>query len=125
MVTSRNIDITVSGEVNLSELDECRRLASIWGPVLRALSNPERLLIVLWLAGNTSSVRDLERVTGLGQSLVSYHLQALRRAGLVTATAIGRSNHYRLANPDLDKLAALVGSLGTNPDTDPSSWPSP
>ncbi len=92
VVTSRNTNSQIPSEVE-TELDECRRLASIWGPVLRALSNPERLLIVLWLAGNTSSVRDLERVTGVGQSLVSYHLQALRGGGLVTATAIGRSNH--------------------------------
>ena len=90
----------------------CRRLASTWAPVLRALANPERLLIVLWLAGNTSSVRDLERLTGLGQSLVSYHLQALRRAGLVTADARGRSNLYRLIDPALDTLATLIGSHG-------------
>ena len=93
-------------------LQECRRLAATWAPVLRALGNDERLLIVLWLAGNTCSVRDLERVTGLGQSLVSYHLQALRQAGLVTATPIGRTNRYRLANPDLDTLSTLIGNLG-------------
>lgn len=67
---------------------------------------------MLWLAGSTSSVRDLERVTGLSQSLVSYHLQALRGAGLVTATAQGRANLYRLSNPDLDQLSALIGTLG-------------
>ena len=67
---------------------------------------------MLWLAGSSCSVRDLQRVTGLGQSNVSYHLQALREAGLVTATARGRSNHYQLANPDLDQLSGLIGNLG-------------
>ncbi|MCW2781157.1 MAG: ArsR family transcriptional regulator [Marmoricola sp.] len=115
VVTSKNTDVLRAVPGSASELEECQRLATSWAPVLRALSSPERLLIVLWLAGNTSSVRDLERVTGLGQSLVSYHLQALRRAGLVTVTAQGRSNLYRLANADLDKLATLVGNLGDRP----------
>lgn len=101
----------MASEVDPAILDECRRLAQTWAPVLQALGNPERLLITLWLAGTTSSVRDLERVTGLSQSLVSYHLRALREAGLVTATAQGRTNRYELAHPDLDKLAHLVGDL--------------
>ena len=94
-----------------TELKYCQRLASSWAPVLRALAHEERLLIALWLAGNGSSVRELERVTGLSQSLVSYHLRALREAGLVTSTTSGRSNLYRLAHADLDQLATLMGRL--------------
>ena len=96
-------------------LAQCEKLAVTWAPVLRALGNPERLLITLWLAGTTSTVRDLERVTGLSQSLVSYHLRELRDAGLVYATAEGRSNRYALAHPDLDSLATLLGSLDAAP----------
>jgi DNA-binding transcriptional ArsR family regulator len=79
--------------------------------VLRGLANPDRLLIVLWLAEASCTVRELEGVTGLSQSLVSYHLRALKDAGLVVATPVGRSNAYALAHPDLDKLASLVGGL--------------
>jgi len=94
-----------------AEVAECRHLAQTWAPVLHALANPERLLITLWLAGTTCTVRDLQHVTGLSQSLVSYHLRELRKAGLVTSTATGRANQYRLSNPDLDKLALLIGGL--------------
>jgi len=97
--------------VNPAELDECRRIAAEWAPILRALANEERLLIALWLAGCTCAVRELEKVTGMSQSLVSYHLRELRDAGLVTSTANGRSNRYRLANPDLDELAGVIGGL--------------
>jgi DNA-binding transcriptional ArsR family regulator len=101
-----------------ADAEECRRLAQTWAPVLHALANPERLLIALWLAGTACAVRDLQDVTGLSQPLVSYHLRELRNAGLVTFTASGRANRYQLSNPDLDKLALLIGGLeGQGPPT--------
>jgi len=101
----------VVSDTNLAQVEECRALAGSWAPILRALANEERLLIVLWLAGSTCSVRELEQVTGMSQSLVSYHLRELREAGLVASTAAGRSNHYRLASAHLDQLASLLGGL--------------
>jgi DNA-binding transcriptional ArsR family regulator len=94
-----------------ADVEECRRIAEGWAPTLRALANPERLLIVLWLAGGARSVRELEQATGMSQSLVSYHLRELRGAGLVTSSVEGRSNRYRLCGSDLDEVAALIGSV--------------
>jgi DNA-binding transcriptional ArsR family regulator len=96
-----------------AQVEECRSIAASWARVLRALANEERLLIALWLADSTCSVRELEQVTGLSQSLVSYHLRALREAGLVSSTATGRSNRYRLSSGDLDELTGLIGRLHT------------
>ncbi|MEJ7568511.1 MAG: metalloregulator ArsR/SmtB family transcription factor [Gaiellaceae bacterium] len=108
----------MSTRADLSELEHCKRLAESWTPVLRALANEERLLIVLWLADSECSVRELEQVTGLSQSLVSYHLNKLRKAGLVNSSAHGRSNRYRLAGADLDQLASLLGRLEAPSDAD-------
>ena len=69
---------------------------------------------MLWLAEGACSVRELEQVTGLKQSLVSYHLGELRKAGLIVASSEGRSNRYRLAHPDLEQLGTLIGSLSGN-----------
>ena len=102
-----------------AELEECRRIAANWAPILRALANKERLLIALWLAGSECTVRELEQVTGLRQSLVSYHLQELGKAGLVSASPVGRSNRYRLARTDLDQLATLIGTLDQDTDESP------
>lgn len=99
--------------INVSEVEECRAIAAAWAPTLRALGHPERLLIAVWLAGGTRSVRELEDVTGMSQSLVSYHLRELREAGIVTAVAEGRSNRYRLCCADLDEVASLIGTLET------------
>jgi DNA-binding transcriptional ArsR family regulator len=109
--TSIDAEVGSTPRQHTAELEECRRIASAWAPVLHALANPERLLIALWLAGSECSVRELEEVTGLGQSLVSYHLQELRKAGLVSASPVGRSNRYRLSGADLDQLATLIGTL--------------
>src|ERR1035438_9170197 len=85
---------SVTGDAD--QASERRRLAAEWAPALRALGHPERLLIALCLAGRERSVRELQDDTGLGQSLVSYHLARLRAAGLVTACSQGRSNRYQL-----------------------------
>ena len=98
-------------EREVAEVEECRRLAAAWAPVLRALGNEERLLIVLWLAGGSRSVRELQEVTGLAQPAVSYHLAELRATGVVTATARGRSNRYRVRSVELDQVATLIGTL--------------
>jgi DNA-binding transcriptional ArsR family regulator len=98
-------------DVDPALVAECRQIASTWSKVLRALAKEERLLIVLWLAESECSVRELEQVTGLSQSLVSYHLGELRKAGLVIASSKGRSNRYRLAHADLDQLAGVIGNL--------------
>ena len=104
------------GSIDPAVLAQCEQLAVTWAPVLRALGHPERLLITLWLAGTNSTVRELERVTGLSQSLVSYHLRELRDAGLVSATPQGRTNRYSLSHPDLDTLATLLGGLDAAPN---------
>ena len=101
----------MEADLDLTEIAFCRELAMTWTPMLRALAHEDRLLIALWLANSHCSVRELEEVTGLAQSLVSYHLAELRKAGLVVASAEGRSNRYRLARTDLDQLAALLGGL--------------
>ena len=94
-----------------ARIDCCRRIAADWAPALRALGSEERLLIALWLARKACSVRELEQVTGMSQQLVSYHLRELRTAGLVAASAEGRSNRYRLCCSDLNDLVSLIGGL--------------
>jgi DNA-binding transcriptional ArsR family regulator len=98
-----------------SEIEHCRALAATWAPILQALGNQDRLLIVLWLADGAHSVRELEEVTGLAQSTVSYHLAHLRDVGLVDSYAEGRSNRYSLRGLDLQQVATILGALSPRP----------
>ena len=94
-------------------IELARRLA----PVMKALSDENRLAIVLAIAERDRSVTELTDATGLPQTLVSHHLKCLRDNGLVTVTAQGRSNVYSLccsavADP-LELLAALTKEPAT------------
>ena len=86
---------------------QARRLA----PVLKALSDENRLAILLAIAERSSSVTELVETTGLSQPLVSHHLKALRETGLVSVTAVGRSNVYALCCDTLIEPIALLGEL--------------
>jgi DNA-binding transcriptional ArsR family regulator len=84
---------------------------------MKALSDENRLAIVLAIAERDRSVTELTDATGLPQTLVSHHLKCLRDNGLVTVTAQGRSNVYSLccsavADP-LELLAALTKEPAT------------
>lgn len=67
--------------------------------MLRALSNPSRLLILCQLVEREKSVGELETALDLGQAYVSQQLARLRAEGLVAATREGRVMRYRLSDP--------------------------
>ncbi|MFF6980563.1 ArsR/SmtB family transcription factor [Streptomyces sp. NPDC008343] len=92
---------------------------------LRALSNPVRLQLLLWLReperhflmdkaiadpGEVGvCVSHIQAKAGLAQSTVSAYLAELQRAGLVRATRVGKWTHYRR---DEGRIAGLVAQLG-------------
>ncbi len=67
--------------------------------VARALGHEHRLELIEHLGQNERSVEALAALAGLEVANASQHLQALRRAGLVTATRYGKYVRYRLADP--------------------------
>ncbi len=84
-------------------------------PFFRLLGEESRFRIFSLLTRSELCVCEIEDATGLSQSLVSNHLAALRRAGLVESRRDdedGRWIFYR-ANPEVaaalrERLAALL-----------------
>ncbi|NJQ02511.1 ArsR/SmtB family transcription factor [Streptomyces zingiberis] len=85
--------------------------------VFRALSNPARRQMLVWLkdpmsfpgqeAGDAEigvCVSDIQRRTGLGQSTTSQYLATLRQAGLVIATRRGKWTYYRRDEANIARL---------------------
>ncbi len=92
-----------------SAADRARDIA----PVLKALSDENRLTILLAIADRDSSVGDLVNLTGMSQPLVSHHLRTLRETGLVMSIAVGRSNVYSLCCDAIAEPIALLADLAT------------
>lgn len=67
--------------------------------VFKALSNPNRLLIVDALRNSELCVADLTRLVGLDMSTVSNHLSVLRGVGLVVDERRGTQVFYSLRSP--------------------------
>ena len=69
--------------------------------VFKALSNPNRLLIVDELAGGERCEADLTTLVGLDMSTVSSHLAVLRNAGIIGDQRRGTRVFYSLRRPCL------------------------
>lgn len=67
--------------------------------VFKALSNPNRLLIVDALGRGEHCVADLTKLVGLDISTVSNHLSVLRSVGIVADERRGTQVFYTLKKP--------------------------
>ena len=76
--------------------------------ILKAMSNPHRLLVLCQLAEGEKSVGELEKITGLSQSALSQHLARLRRQNLVKTRRQAQAIFYSL---DGDEAARIIGAL--------------
>jgi ArsR family transcriptional regulator len=76
--------------------------------VMRALSNPSRLLLLCQLVEGEKSVGELERALGMSQAYVSQQLARLRAEALVRATREGRVMRYRLADPRVTPVLQAI-----------------
>lgn len=77
----------------------------------RALGDETRLRLLELLIMGERTVADLMEATGLGQSLVSHHLRALRETGLVAARRDGRWVHYAIAGPAMVETKLVLYEL--------------
>ena len=81
--------------------------------VLKALGDTNRLNIVMSIGRKTRSVSEIVKVTGLSQTLVSFHLRALREADIVITKRTGPFIYYSLSEPLLLDLLNSI-SHATN-----------
>ncbi|MEQ3638024.1 metalloregulator ArsR/SmtB family transcription factor [Alcanivorax sp.] len=68
--------------------------------LLKALSHPDRLMLLCRLAEGERSVSELEPLVGVYQPSLSQQLGILRREGLVNSRREGKQVFYQVANPD-------------------------
>lgn len=83
--------------------------------IFKVLGDPNRLNIVLSIGRDSRSVTEIIDATGLSQTLVSFHLKALRTAAIVKTERNGPFIYYSLTGPSLmdilDDLARTASSI--------------
>jgi len=68
--------------------------------LLKAMSNPHRLMVLCLIAEQERSVGELESIIGLSQSALSQHLARLRRDNLVKTRREAQTIYYSLKGTD-------------------------
>ncbi len=79
--------------------------------ILKVLGDPNRLNIVFAIGKNSRSVTEIIRITGLSQTLVSFHLRALRRIDIVRTRRDGPFIYYSLKTPHLIDILMEISKL--------------
>lgn len=88
-------------------------VVSAAGDLLRALSAPLRIAIVLQLRDGPRCVHELVDALEVTQPLVSQHLRVLKSSGVVSAHRQGREMRYELLDQHLLRIVeAAVDHAG-------------
>jgi ArsR family transcriptional regulator len=97
----------------MSTASDARKISRL----LRAISQPSRLDILLAIGTGEACVCHLEAYLGQRQAYISQHLMALREAGIVGARREGRNIFYYLKDKQtLDLVQQAAGLAGIPSD---------
>lgn len=94
---------------------ELQRRARHAASLLKAMSNPSRLMILCQIAEGERSVRELEQGVGLSQPGISQHLAVLRREHVVATRRDKQTVYYSLASADVVALMATLHKVFCKP----------
>lgn len=81
------------------DIQQLRTNADAAGQLLKALANPDRLLLLCQLSQGERNVSELEAQLGIQQPTLSQQLAVLRREGLVETRRDGKQIFYRISSP--------------------------
>lgn len=79
---------------------------------LKALADPTRLAVLKALFSGPKYVNELSTLLNVEQSLLSHHLQVLRKVQLVEPIRDGKAVRYQLYSPPQTKKTMQVIQLG-------------
>ncbi len=98
-------DIPTAPALDLAVL---RQSADAACRLMKALSNPDRLLLLCQLSQGEKNVGELEALVGIAQPTLSQQLGVLREEGLVSTRREGKSIYYCINSP---QALAVMGVL--------------
>jgi ArsR family transcriptional regulator len=91
--------------------DAMRAAAAQAGGLLKALANPDRLLLLCQLTQGEQPVGALEAALDIRQPTLSQQLAVLRQEGLVETRREGKQIFYSVASPEALAVLQLLYRL--------------
>jgi ArsR family transcriptional regulator, virulence genes transcriptional regulator len=92
--------------------DELAVHAAAVARLLKLVANERRLLVLCRLASAAeATVGELAKSVGLSQSALSQHLALMREDGLVAFRRDGQTIHYRIADPNAERLLETLRTI--------------
>ncbi|MGH9270645.1 MAG: ArsR/SmtB family transcription factor [Ilumatobacteraceae bacterium] len=82
-------------------------------PVLSALGDETRWIILRTLAEGDASAYALARRLPITRQTIAKHLEILHEVGLVQPTRVGREVRYRVVGSELSAVARRLDAIGT------------
>jgi ArsR family transcriptional regulator len=79
--------------------------------LLKCVADDTRIQILNYLKNGERCVCEIMKNLNKEQSLISHHLQALRRCGLIQRRREGKKIMYRLIDPSILKLLVDIEKL--------------
>jgi len=96
----------------MTELEQLQASAEQAAALLKAMSNPRRLLILCTLCGTPgTSAGELARATGLSPSATSQHLARMREEGLIDSARDAQRILYFIKNDAVHQLISTLKTL--------------
>ncbi len=84
----------------MSQLQQMQAAAGRAAALLKALSHPDRLILLCQLSQGEFCVSELEEKLAINQPSLSQQLGVLRQEGLVETRREGKQMYYRIASED-------------------------
>ncbi len=107
----KRTNVTAVSRIPVIDLVNLQERASHAAGLLKAMANPNRLIILCQLAEGEKAVGELERIVGLSQSALSQHLTVLRLHGIVTTRRAAQSIFYSLASQEARAIMVTLYNL--------------
>jgi len=93
------------------DIEQLRANAASAGALLKALANPDRLLLLCQLSLGERNVSELEQLLGIQQPTLSQQLAVLRREGLVATRREGKQVYYRISSAEALAVITTIYQL--------------
>lgn len=99
------------GTISIGKMrSNCNSVAAI----LKAISHPQRLMLLCYLADGEKTVGELEKLCESSQSSISQFLKIMKLEGMVTSEKRGLFVYYRIDDPKVMKLILSLHRIFAN-----------